>query len=323
MTIAAVLGAGGAVGHAWHAGVLAAIEDVTGWDARRADLVVGTSAGSMVGALLRAGVGPEDLFARATDGPLSAEAAAIYDDARMPSTPTAPPRPRPAVIRGPASPGILLRSASRPWRLRPGLVAAAALPRGGADAGIAAVAGALHRHGWPDEELWVCAVRLSDGERVVFGREPESRSAVSVGEAVAASCAIPGWFAPISIDGAEFVDGGAHSPTNADLADRPDLDVVVVSSPMSLDRTALRRPAVDRIWRIGHRISLQREVAALRRRGATVLTIQPGLDDLEVMGGTASAMDPGRRASVATTARRTVRARLESPRLRDLLAHVR
>ena len=278
MSITVVLGAGGAVGHAWHAGVLTAVQDVTGWDPRGAGLVVGTSAGSMVGALLRAGIAPQDLFARATDGPLSSEGAAIL---------------------------------------------AAALPRGGVDPGIAATAGALHRHGWPAEDLWVCAVRLDDGERVVFGREAAGDPPVSVGEAVAASCAIPGWFAPVSIGGSDFVDGGAHSPTNADLAGGPNVDVVLVSSPMSLDRTALRRPAVDRIWRIGHRIALQREVADLRRQGATVLTIQPGPEDLGVMGGTVSAMDPERRASVAATARRTVRARLESPRLQDLLAHLR
>ena len=54
--IGLVLGAGGAVGHAFHAGVLAALADETGWDAREAEVVVGTSAGSVVGALLRAGM---------------------------------------------------------------------------------------------------------------------------------------------------------------------------------------------------------------------------------------------------------------------------
>ncbi|MPY93695.1 MAG: patatin-like phospholipase family protein, partial [Acidimicrobiia bacterium] len=56
--VALVLGAGGTVGHAYHAGTLAALGELTGWDARHADVVVGTSAGSIVGAMLRAGVGP-------------------------------------------------------------------------------------------------------------------------------------------------------------------------------------------------------------------------------------------------------------------------
>src|SRR6478735_7027457 len=62
--IALVLGAGGTVGHAVHAGVLAALGDVCGWDARRADVVVGTSAGSVVAVLLRAGMPPADLIQR-------------------------------------------------------------------------------------------------------------------------------------------------------------------------------------------------------------------------------------------------------------------
>ena len=53
--IGLVLGAGGVIGHAFHAGVLAALADDTGWDPRRADVIVGTSAGSIAGALLRAG----------------------------------------------------------------------------------------------------------------------------------------------------------------------------------------------------------------------------------------------------------------------------
>src|SRR5205085_3550651 len=69
--IGLVLGAGGAVGHAFHSGVLAALSDVTGWDARDADVIVGTSAGSVVGALLRAGLSGTDLAARAMDMPLS------------------------------------------------------------------------------------------------------------------------------------------------------------------------------------------------------------------------------------------------------------
>ena len=67
-----VLGAGGPVGHAFHAGVLAALQD-GGWDARDAAVIVGTSIGAITGALLRAGVSPEDLYARVTGRPMSEE----------------------------------------------------------------------------------------------------------------------------------------------------------------------------------------------------------------------------------------------------------
>ena len=61
--IGLVLGAGGTVGCAYHAGVLAGLQHHTGWDARDAVSIVGTSAGSLVGALLRVGLGPDDLVA--------------------------------------------------------------------------------------------------------------------------------------------------------------------------------------------------------------------------------------------------------------------
>jgi NTE family protein len=313
VAVALVLGAGGVVGQAWHAGVLAALDEELGWDARRADQVVGTSAGSVAGALLRAGFAPRDLFARATGGAMSPDAQARLTAAGMRQPPQLPP---PAVggTRAPASPALLARAA---MTLRPGLAVAGMLPRGRTENRmIASGIGALHPDGWPPARLEICAVRLDDGRRVVFGR-PGAPTA-DVGAAVAASCAIPGYFAPVPIGGADHVDGGVHSPTNADLA--LGADVVVVSSPMSLDSHALRRPAVDRLLRMGHRASLERELVGLRRGGATVVTFQPGVDDLALMGGTAGAMDPKRREGVARQARETTLRRLRSPRLREALA---
>src|SRR5262249_58588118 len=66
---------------------------------------------------------------------------------------------------------------------------------------------------WPDRDLWLTAVRLRDGQRVVFGRDGAPRAHVA--DAVAASCAIPSFFAPVEIGGITYVDGGAHSPPNA------------------------------------------------------------------------------------------------------------
>src|SRR6478672_8441398 len=80
-----VLGAGGLVGHAYHAGTLRGLAE-HGWDARRAAIVVGTSAGSGVGALLRAGLSPRDLAARVLGEPLSAEGARIVAGAPRPAT---------------------------------------------------------------------------------------------------------------------------------------------------------------------------------------------------------------------------------------------
>lgn len=316
--VALVLGAGGIVGQAWHAGVLDAFQQELGWDARRADLVVGTSAGSVAGALLRAGIGAPDLYARITGGPMTAEGREVFRRAGTGPRPPMMPPPRMAGAGGrrPASLGLLARSA---LQLRPGLFLAGALPRGGVDAAlIENGVGGLHPDGWPAAPFFVNAVRLDDGVRVVFGR-PGSPAA-GVGLAVSASCAIPGYFSPVTIQGREYVDGGVHSPTNADLAAGADL--VVVSSPMSLDSSALRRPGAESVLRIGHRASLRRELVGLRRRGTPVVTFQPGPADLAVMGGTAGSMDPRRREPVARQARDTTLRRLRTPRLREALARL-
>ena len=314
-----VLGAGGIVGHAWHGGVLAGVLEATDWDARRADVVIGTSAGSMVSALLRAGIGPADLLARATGGRVSTEGRRILEAAGMAGPPPGPPGPpRPRALR-PASVGMLRRAALAPWRFRPGLLLAGALPRGEVDPGYAGLVGRLFPSGWPQEAMWLNAVRLSDGKRVVFGKGADAGG--DVGAAVAASCPIPGYYAPVTVAGEEYVDGGAHSPTNADLAaDGPGL--VLVSSPMSVGRGALR-PRAELVGRLTHRAALQREVAGLRRRGRTVVTFQPGPDDLAVMGGGANALDAARRDRVARQARESTLRRLESPRLREVLGALR
>jgi len=311
-----VLGAGGVIGHAWHAGVVGALAE-EGWDGRRADVVVGTSAGSVVSALLRADLDPHDVYARATDQPVSAAGERIVA-AGLGGRPMAPPSFRPPARGGwaPAAPRTVLR-ALNPLDPRFGLLTGV-LPRGMNDtAMISEGIGRLHAHGWPEAALWICAVRLRDGRRVVFGQDQQE---VPVGLAVAASCAIPGFFTPVAIDGVDHVDGGVHSPTNADLlaALRPRL--VVVSSPMSMDRSALRGMRPDRALRLGHRATLLREVATLRRAGSTVISFQPGPDDIATMGPPGTAMDPKRRGPVARQARETTLRRLHRQPIRDALS---
>jgi NTE family protein len=288
------------------------VAEATDWDAREAEVVIGTSAGSMVSALLRAGIGPADLVARATGGRVSTEARRILESAGMTGPPPGPPGPRPPRAFRPASVAMLGRAAAT---FRPGLLLAGALPRGEVDPGYAALIGRLFPSGWPGKAMWLNAVRLRDGRRVTFGKDGDAGG--DVGAAVAASCAIPGYYAPVVVAGDEYVDGGAHSPTNADLAaDGPGL--VVVSSPMSVGRGALR-PRPELVGRLTHRAALSREVAGLRRRGRTVVTFQPGPEDLGVMGGGANALDASRRDRVARQARESTLRRIDSPRLREAL----
>lgn len=315
MQIGLVLGAGGAVGHAFHAGVLAALDEVTGWDARDAEIVVGTSAGSLVGASLRAGLSGTDLAARASGSTMSDEGCALVERAvaatqHLPPIPSRPPRRRgvPAM----SAPGALVRAAFRPWRARPGALAAAVLPAGRISTEILACGLRPLFDGWPDRTLWINAVDLQSGRRVTFGHD--DAPVTDVADAVAASCAIPGFFAPVSINGVRYVDGGVHSPTNADLLATLGLDLVIISSPMSVARTAVRF-APDQPARRVARATLAREAARIRRRGTAVLTFQPTSADLAVMGF--KAMDPARTGDVSVQVRRSAADRLARGDARD------
>jgi NTE family protein len=177
----------------------------------------------------------------------------------------------------------------------------------------------LHGAAWPDRDLRITAVRARDSQRVVFGAPGAPQ--VDVGTAVAASCAIPSYFAPVHIGGQAYVDGGVHSPSNADVvaADRP--DIVVVLSPMSLGRGTATRPRADLAVRLAVRRYLSREVAGLRRRGAEVVVFQPSPQDLPVMG--LNPMQHARTADVLRSAAASTRARLEAqPSLVELLARI-
>jgi NTE family protein len=138
-----------------------------------------------------------------------------------------------------------------------------------------------------------------------------------VGTAVAASCAIPAYFSPVRLEGQTYVDGGVHSPTNADvvLGDRP--DVVIVLSPMSVARGAGIRDDVG--IRLAMRRLLSLEVRRLRRAGSQVVVIQPCAEDLAVMGF--NPMHGARIEEVVRSVGDSVRRRLvQQPALRALLA---
>lgn len=306
-----VLGGGGVVGQAYHAGALRALEEATGWDPRSAETMVGTSAGAHVAALLRAGLSAPDLAARSAGEQLSPEGRRIV---RHIGPPEPVPRPRLRAV-GVASPALLLRSLARPWTARAGTLAAALIPPGRVSLEpLAARTNWLFGRGWCEETLWVPAVRLSDGRRTVFGQEGAPRT--EVGTAVAASCAVPGWFAPVTIEGHRYVDGGAHSTTNLDLVAGLGLDLVVVISPMTVARgvTPLR---LDYAARAGLRFRLKAETRAVRKAGTPVAILQPTAADLAVMG--VNAMNPGRRHPVVTQAYTSTLRALERPESRDPL----
>lgn len=307
-----VLGAGGTMGYAFHAGVLAALEDV-GIDPRTTDAIVGTSAGAIAGAYVRAGLGGSDLAAGALGRALGDDARRLV--ARIRSVPAPPGAPgfSPADLARPASPGLAVRLATRPWRLlRPGLLGAALLPEGTqANTHVAAQVAAVLEGPWP-AGLLVAAVRLDTGARVLFG--DEDAPAATPAAAVAASAAIPAYFAPVEIGGTRYVDGALHSPTNADALAGRGLDVVVVSSPMSVDPTDARL-SPDSLARLFFTTQLAAEVVRLRRDGAQVVVVQPAAAEQAVMTG--SPMSARRSGDITRHAHAAALARLRAAGLAE------
>lgn len=315
-TVALVLGAGGLTGGAWMCGALGALADGAGWDGRDADLVVGTSAGARVGATLRLGISAADHHAGAVGAPFSEDFHERTGGADL----TVTELPRPDWPTGaawlPGAPRLSLRGLRR--LPNPRLLSSGLLPRG--SAGTACIGDGLRAlpggETWPDRPTWVCAIRAQDGRRVVFGRD--AGSTPSLATAVEASAAVPGWFSPVAIDGVDHVDGGADSPSNADVVAGLGFDVAVVLSPMTAVPSVFRaRPAAHLVIRSLHAQILSREVAAIRRAGTPVLTLQPTARDLAAMGR--SSLDGSNIPAIAATAYESVQRRLADPRLEELV----
>ncbi|MGY1844822.1 patatin-like phospholipase family protein [Modestobacter sp. SYSU DS0875] len=210
---ALVLGGGGITGIAWATGVLTGLTDA-GIDLSGADLVVGTSAGSVVGTQLRSGVPIAELFEQEV----------------------APPRPGQTAQLGRRTLAryglamLLARRDDAAFRRRVGALAVAAAD-GGATPSEAdwrgMIAARLPGTEWPDRPLVLTAVDAESGEFRTFTRG----SGVELLAAVAASCAVPGVYPPVTIDGRRYVDGGMRSAANADLATGCDRVVVVAPIP--------------------------------------------------------------------------------------------
>ena len=282
--IGLALGGGGLTGTAFHAGVLTALAD--SFDARDAALIVGTSAGSTSAALMRAGFPPKDYVARVCGEALSEEGRRILGAA----PPLAAPREAGARQARPASVEVLKTVARRPWRYPPGVSVSGLLPAGTRPMdGVGLFRGIFNE--WPENPMWIVTVDLEAGKRVVFGRD----RVAPVADAVAASCAVPGFYEPVTIDGRRYVDGGAWSMASLDLLAGQDLDLVICSAPMSTADWFARD--FGNAARVPWRAQLDHE----RRKVADrVLIVAPDARMRAVMGN--SAMDASRRAPVARAA---------------------
>ena len=307
--IGLVLGGGGTAGHAYHTGVLAAMRQLTGWDARSAHVVVGTSAGSGVAAMLRGGVGAEAILERILSLPTDpAGMARLREISGRDGAGT------PSWWFGPASPGLLGRELRRGCGARPTRLALSMLPSGRLPTEVVGERHyELHGDRWPADHTWITAVALDDGHRTVFGRD---HTDTPLGAAVEASCAIPSFFRPVVINGRRYVDGGMHSPTNADLLADPDLalDLVVVLSPMSSEPGDAFRSllAPVRLW--SHQV-LRREIREIESYGIPTLALEPTAAEVRAMGS--NFMDPTRVLEISLQAGAAALERLREPAFDD------
>lgn len=318
MAIALVLGAGGVVGRAYAIGTLAALDEAAGWDARTASLIVGTSAGAGTGATLRLGLSSADHRRRLLGEPLSAEGHALVGDLDHITEFAEPEGPRRIRERRPQAPHLVRHGLRRPLPTGLGIGISGLLPRGTIPiTPLGDKLRVLYGDTWPAAPLWVCAVRVRDGARVVFGREPAPGrpGCPPLATAVEASSAIPGYFEPVEIGGERYLDGAAHSSTNADLLAGLAFDGVVVISPMSAVGEALRwHPRW--VSRAGYHKVLGLEVDEVEASGTPVLVFEPTPDDLALMGG--DALDARSEALVVERARATATQRLQRLGISDL-----
>ena len=316
-----VLGAGGVLGGAWLTGALHALARETEWDPAEAEYVVGTSAGAMIGSLLAAGVPPWFMVAHARgesfEGLTGPDGRPAADADRAAGAVFRLHRGLPGI--GPGSLRMALSTLSNPLRHTPLQLLAGWLPAGFVStAPLKDVVSRAVPERWVDHpNFWAVTCDYRTGRRVPFGREdaPQAR----VADAVAASCAIPGFYRPVEIGGRRYVDGGVCSPSSLDLLAGRGLDLVICLNPLSGEagNGADPRDWIGALSRRANGRRLAHEARKVRSLSAEVVTIEPTADDLSAMGP--NLMSVRRRRRVIETAERTVLEQLRRPAVRELV----
>ncbi|MDF1723221.1 MAG: patatin-like phospholipase family protein [Alcanivorax sp.] len=290
---ALVLGCGGVAGGAWSIAALHHLEQKLDWDARDADILIGTSAGAVLATLLGSGVSVDQLLAcqqgtrqqcrwnhdSDTGGALPPLPAASLTGAKLALK----------GLRGDVSPltafcGLLPRGQfdMTPFRR---LVDDAT---GGAD--------------WvAHPATWIMAVDTTSGKRVPFGKGGAPQA--NIRDAVCASYGVPVWCPPVSLGSRTYIDGGVASPTSADLLVDSAVDEVIILAPMASrlpDKPRSPLTAIERRVRRYMTGIVDREVNKLEKAGKRVIRLEPNADDLKAFGF--NMMDPARRRQVLDTA---------------------
>ncbi|CAL9320120.1 patatin-like phospholipase family protein [Streptomyces sp. SudanB66_2053] len=240
-----VLGGGGPVGGAWLTGMLAGLTE-TGTDLDTADVLIGTSAGAVFGARLRCGTPAAELYERQLSG---------ADAARLPVTARRTARFLWAALGSRDSERSVARLGRTALRARTG-------PESDVFDTVGRLLGGTRD--WPERELRVTAVDARTGEVEAF----DARSGVKLLEAVAASCAVPVVWPPVTVAGRRWMDGGSRSTANLHLAHGSRRVLAVVPIPRA----------------VGPHPSAADQAARLTEDGARVVLLSPDQDARRAMG---------------------------------------
>lgn len=267
-----VLGGGGVTGIAWETGVIAGLAEA-GVDLLAAASVLGTSAGSTVAAQITSGVPIEELYERQLAG-------VPYE---IPKSLSGLNMLRFLV------PQLLPGSQERSSR-RVGAFALAARV-GSVEERRGVIESRLPRHEWPDADLRLVVVDAQTGEERIITRD----DGVNLVDAVAASCAVPMVWPPVTLDGRAYIDGGVRSSANLDLA--PGDGPVIVLAPIE---AAIRRDG-----------RLTEQAKSLAPRRVEIITMSPeskaaqgknSLDSSVVPAVVAAGREQGRREAARIAA---------------------
>lgn len=268
---ALVLGGGGALGVAWETGLLAGLREA-GIDPGSADLVVGTSAGSIVGTYIAGGKLDEGLAlqSQGSDPEINAMIAEV-DLVGMTQLfgywASLPELNKAAMAEMGAKALAAKTTAEENW--------------------LAYFKNVVPIDVWPSKPLKLTAVDTANGDFQVWDRDSD----VPIHVAAASSCAVPGMFPPVTISGKRYTDGGVRSGTSADLA--TGFDSVLIIAPIGSGKDGID-PILGRTSRA--------EAEALSAAGSRVELAFPDADSLEAMGG--NRMDSSRRPQCIDAGRR-------------------
>ncbi len=260
---ALVLGGGGVAGIAWMTGLLAGLAEA-GDDISGADVIIGTSAGAAVAAQVGSGLALDDLYARQAEPERqAAEIGAEIDLAKIGAEIG-------AYMTGASTPEETLRQVGA-YALDAQTVPEAAR--------LAVMESRLPSHEWPARDIRLVAVEAATGEMRIF----DARSGVPLVDAVAASCAVPGIWPPVTIGGRRYIDGGVRSSDNADLA--AGAERITVISPLGYNSP------------LPSSLPLRDVVGRLRAAGSVVTVVVADAASLNAIG--TNPLEPGTRTPTA------------------------